>query len=82
MLGTLADTLTYCHPLIILKISDNGDGFDPDDIPPISRHGLRIMRERAELLDADFQIISRPGEGAQVIVRLPFRRAYEVEEDG
>jgi signal transduction histidine kinase len=29
------------------------------------------MRERAELLDADFQIISRLGEGTQVVIRLP-----------
>lgn len=57
---------------LILKISDDGRGFAPETIPPIAHHGLRIMRERAELLDADFQVTSRPGEGTQVTLRLPF----------
>jgi signal transduction histidine kinase len=56
---------------LILRIADNGQGFDAADVPPIAQHGLRIMRERAELLDADFQIISRLGEGTQVVIRLP-----------
>lgn len=56
---------------LTLRISDNGRGFDVDDVPPIARHGLRIMRERAELLGADFQITSRPAEGTRVVLRLP-----------
>lgn len=56
---------------LTLNISDDGCGFTPDNIPPIAHHGLRIMRERAELLDADLQVISRPGEGTQVIIRMP-----------
>lgn len=56
---------------LLLRITDNGQGFDPTDVPLISQHGLRIMRERAELLDADFQIISRSGEGTQVVLGLP-----------
>lgn len=56
---------------ITLSIYDNGQGFDPEDVPPMARHGLRIMRERAELLDADFQIISQQDSGTQVLVRLP-----------
>ena len=46
-------------------------GFDLDDIPGPSQHGLKGMRERSELMGADFQIISRPTEGAVVSVRLP-----------
>ncbi len=56
---------------LTLRISDNGRGFEPQDVPLLSRHGLRIMQERAELIDGDFQIVSHPGKGAQVIVRLP-----------
>ncbi len=62
--GTDANWLT-------LRISDDGRGFDAAEVPPISQHGLRIMRERAELLDADFQIVSRSGAGTQVVIRLP-----------
>ena len=41
------------------------------DIPAMERHGLRIMRERAELLDADFQVTSQEDKGTEIIVRLP-----------
>jgi len=64
---------------LTLRIADNGRGFDPEDVPPLSRHGLQIMQERAELLDADFQIISRPGAGAQVVVRLPLNQLQQVQ---
>ncbi len=56
---------------LTLSIRDNGQGFEIDDVPPIARHGLRIMRERADLLDADFQITSRQHEGTTLIIRLP-----------
>jgi nitrate/nitrite-specific signal transduction histidine kinase len=56
---------------LTLRIADNGHGFEPDDVPLMTRHGLKIMQERAELLDADFQIISRFDAGTQVVVRLP-----------
>jgi two-component system, NarL family, nitrate/nitrite sensor histidine kinase NarX len=56
---------------LILEVRDDGVGFDLDDIPGPSQHGLQGMRERAELMGADFQITSRPFEGAVVRVRLP-----------
>lgn len=56
---------------LILEVRDDGVGFDLDDIPGPSQHGLKGMRERAELMGADFQIISRPAQGAVVSVRLP-----------
>lgn len=56
---------------LTLSISDNGRGFDPNDVPDIARHGLRIMQERTELLDADFQIVSQPDQGTEILVRLP-----------
>lgn len=64
---------------LTLRIADNGRGFEPADVPPLSRHGLKIMQERAELLDADFQIISRPGAGTQVTVRLPLNQLQQVQ---
>jgi two-component system nitrate/nitrite sensor histidine kinase NarX len=54
-----------------LEVRDDGLGFSPEDVPGPSRHGLRGMRERAELIGADFQVISRRGEGTVVRVRLP-----------
>jgi PAS domain S-box-containing protein len=46
---------------------DNGIGFDMSTSKPTSL-GLRIMRERAEAIGADFAITSRPGSGTCVEV--------------
>jgi signal transduction histidine kinase len=50
-----------------LSISDNGCGFDVNDVPP-GHFGLGIMRERAAAIDADFQLESQPGKGTRVTV--------------
>lgn len=55
----------------LLEIGDDGIGIAPDDVLEVSRHGLRGMRERAELIGADFQIISSPENGTTVRLRLP-----------
>jgi two-component system nitrate/nitrite sensor histidine kinase NarX len=56
---------------LILEVRDDGQGFDAEDIPEVSRHGLRGMRERAEMIGADFQVISQPGAGTTVVLSLP-----------
>ncbi len=56
---------------LIFEVRDDGIGFDIEDISGSSRYGLQGMRERAELIGADFQIISRPMEGTAVRLRLP-----------
>jgi two-component system nitrate/nitrite sensor histidine kinase NarX len=55
----------------IWEITDNGCGFSADDIPVLSQYGLRGMRERAEMIGADFQIISQPERGTTVRLRIP-----------
>jgi two-component system nitrate/nitrite sensor histidine kinase NarX len=56
---------------LIMEIHDDGTGFNVEDVPGPSQHGLRGMRERAELISADLQVISMPSEGTAVSVRLP-----------
>ena len=56
---------------LILEISDDGVGFSAEDVPELSRHGLRGMRERAELIGADFQIISQPDQGTTIRLQIP-----------
>ncbi|WP_299028547.1 sensor histidine kinase [uncultured Thermanaerothrix sp.] len=57
----------------VLEIGDNGVGFTPQDVPQFSQHGLRGMRERAELIGADFQVISQPYQGTIIRLQVPFR---------
>lgn len=56
---------------LFLEVRDDGVGFDVDDILSPSQHGLQGMRERAELIGADFQVISMPWQGTAVRVSLP-----------
>lgn len=54
----------------VLRIVDDGRGFDPQNIPP-DHIGLDIMYERAALINADLQVISQPGEGTEIVVIWP-----------
>lgn len=56
---------------LILEVRDDGVGFQPQAVSRQSQYGLRGMKERAELIGAELQIISQPNEGATVQVRLP-----------
>ncbi|RME08826.1 MAG: GAF domain-containing protein [Anaerolineae bacterium] len=55
---------------LTLEISDDGRGFLPEQVDDFSRHGLRGMRERADSIQADFQVISRAGEGTTIRLQL------------
>jgi PAS domain S-box-containing protein len=55
---------------IVLEITDDGVGFDPQ--AEYSGHmGLRSMRERAAQTGGTLEIVSEAGQGAVVRVRLP-----------
>jgi len=70
--GTLVEISSReYHGALILEIMDDGVGFYPEDVTITSQYGLKGMRERAELIGADFQVISRPGEGTTIRIRLP-----------
>lgn len=55
---------------ILLRIEDDGRGFDPDGVSAGS-FGLGIMEERTTAIGADLQIESQPGQGTIVTVDWP-----------
>ncbi len=60
---------------LLLRITDNGQGFDPVTLSP--GLGLDNMRERAETIGAHLDIDSQPGEGTQILLAwyaVPERR--------
>ncbi len=57
---------------VAIEIQDSGCGFSPDDVQT-SQYGLRSMRERAEFIGAEFQVIGAPGAGTTVRLRIPIR---------
>jgi signal transduction histidine kinase len=56
---------------LVLRIRDNGRGFDPAD-PSLSKSlGLLGMRERAAILGGQVNISSAPGKGTTVTAWIP-----------
>jgi signal transduction histidine kinase len=53
-----------------LMVVDNGRGFDPMQVGHIGGMGLVTMRERAENLGAELEILSADGEGTTVSVTI------------
>jgi two-component system sensor histidine kinase DegS len=60
---------------LILRIEDDGPGFDPASIVPRpgAAAGLTGLRERARLIGAEVSVESTPGTGTSVVVSLPVR---------
>jgi len=56
---------------LVFDLGDDGVGFTADDVPELSRHGLKGMRERAELIGAEFQITSQPDHGTTIQIEVP-----------
>jgi two-component system CheB/CheR fusion protein len=68
-------TLTGGDVTLELSVKDSGSGFAPEAERFKGGLGLLSMEERANLLGGAFRIISAPGEGTEVIVAVPYRKA-------
>ncbi|MFH1739605.1 MAG: PAS domain S-box protein, partial [bacterium] len=70
---------------ILLRIEDNGKGFDVQERTKSAllekRMGLGSMEERISLLQGRMNIASHPNEGTKVLIEVPFKeRVYDSEE--
>jgi signal transduction histidine kinase len=70
-------SLTIDSGYLVVTIHDNGAGFNPWTWPgdQQAHFGLQTMRERAEMVGAQFSIMSEPGRGTSVTVRLKLNEA-------
>jgi len=59
--------------LLTIEITDDGRGFDLDAAADTGGIGLSSMQERAEKLNGDLRIVSAPGKGTKVQVRVKVR---------
>lgn len=57
--------LIYSAEAVELRCTDDGKGFDPEDIPA-GHFGVGILAERAEDIGATLEIESLPGQGTQL----------------
>lgn len=52
--------------LLRVTVDDNGRGFDPESLNESSNLGLKLIRERSEMLGGKFEIDSALGSGAKI----------------
>lgn len=55
----------------VLRVEDDGRGFDATSQPSPGHFGLANLRDRALAIGGELTIVSNPGRGTSVIVRLP-----------
>jgi len=56
-----------------VSVDDNGRGFDPDTIQQGNSLGLKLIRERAEMLGGTFDVDSSVGRGTRITFAVPAR---------
>jgi signal transduction histidine kinase len=60
--------------LLLLTIADNGKGFNINTV--ISGFGLQGMKERLASIDGYFEVKTKPGQGCQIVARIPIEFNY------
>ncbi|MBI4316656.1 MAG: GAF domain-containing sensor histidine kinase [Chloroflexi bacterium] len=76
--------LDFRGPNLVVTVSDNGCGFDSDEVlAQNTRHlGLISMRERAQAVQGEFRLIALPGRGTRAVLTAPmFKLPQPVEEE-
>jgi len=73
--GRVAVRMVASHPNIILRIEDDGKGFDVEnrlsEARDAKRMGLQGMEERVALLQGKMTIRSSPGHGTRIFIEIP-----------
>lgn len=59
------------NELVRVSVDDNGKGFDPDVVHRGNSLGLKLIRERAEMLGGNFEVDSSVGKGARIVFTVP-----------
>jgi ligand-binding sensor domain-containing protein/signal transduction histidine kinase len=72
--GRIRIGVNYQPRSVVLRIHDDGQGFDPRCLPVAdgAHFGLLGMRERAKQIGAQLTVSSQPGQGTEVLVEAPF----------
>lgn len=63
--------ITLTETDIEVQVVDNGKGFDPDIIQKNTTMGLKVIRDRVDLLGGTFLINSQIGKGSKIKITLP-----------
>jgi signal transduction histidine kinase len=69
--STIVVALDEDDDSIRIRVSDDGEGFNPLTVDTSSHFGLQLMRERSELAGGSLVVSSGPGDGTLILARLP-----------
>ena len=64
-------TLEGAGDWIRLRVEDRGSGFPVESLAGTAGLGIPTMKERVRLMNGNFEIHSKPGQGTQISVELP-----------
>lgn len=73
---TLDVMLIRREKTVIMRITDDGIGFHPDTAKPGS-YGLQNIRERAAQIGAQLKLVSVPGKGTSLEIKVPILKGDE-----
>lgn len=83
--GRVVIQLVEAFPTIILRIEDNGKGFDVKArelaLGKEKRMGLRSMKEKVNLLGGEITIQSILMKGAKIFIKFPFKKKNGESEE-
>jgi signal transduction histidine kinase len=71
--ATIALTAAGAGNGYVLRVQDNGTGFDPDRVGRLGHQGLANTRDRVSRIGATMSIDSQPGAGTRIVISLPAR---------
>jgi signal transduction histidine kinase len=77
--------LVAAFPDIILRIEDNGKGFNIKKrmatLTKEKRMGIHSMMQRAKLLHGEMEMQSKPMQGTKISIRLPYKGNNSASEE-
>lgn len=64
--------------LVRVSVDDNGKGYQPDELLNDPNLGIKLMRDRVEMLGGRSEIDSVVGQGTRITIEMPMAKAAEL----
>ena len=61
---------------INVTVEDNGRGFDTETLEEREGMGLKLIKDRVEMLGGNFEMYSSPGDGTRIHFSVPLMRSF------
>jgi two-component system sensor histidine kinase DegS len=56
---------------VTVSVEDDGRGFEVSDLEQVQGMGLKLIKERVEMISGEFELTSQIGEGTRVVFKVP-----------